>query len=339
VKLGDNTLYSLGPSLSWLAWDHGGARDSYLSAQSAAQSKRYEADSLRRQLLLGGRIAYFSLLLSRVQTAVLNNAVSLAQSQYDDIKINVRAGAKSRMDEIAARQELLSRSKQLRQAQAEAAQAVIELSRATGRRFDADAPPVLDDVDELISQCRDCGARRLWADHPDIKAFDELSAAARYAQASFAAGLWPKVSLQARSSIEYPDQVKQESFVQNMVGVSFSWALFEGGFSRAKAAESELTAAAAHDRAAQARSDMQAVWDKAGAQLANLEDQKKLDEELVRGTGELAGMVFGAYKAGTVSYLQVEDANIKALEAKLSLARTNIQMLGQYATLSSLSEE
>lgn len=339
LRLGDNHAYSLGATATWLMWDRGGRRDAYRGAQAAASARRAEADAVRRRVLLGGRSAYYAVVLAREQTAILTRAVALAQSQHDDIVLKVRAGTKSRMDAIAARQELLRRSRQLRQAQVDQAQAVRTLARVTGRDINPTQPLLTEILADLLSQRRDPASLRLKADHPDARAFRELASASRYAQSGFEAGLWPKLSLQARSSVEYPDQMLREQFTQHMAAAAVAWTVYEGGQSRAQAAASTRSADAADQRAEDALADLRTAWETALDQRAALEDQKNIDTEIVAQAQELARIVRAAYDAGTVEYLQVEDANMKALESTLSLARTGMQLLINDAVLASMAEE
>ena len=44
-KLGDNQNYSLGPSLSWVMWDKGASRNTWMSLEAGANAKEYEFES------------------------------------------------------------------------------------------------------------------------------------------------------------------------------------------------------------------------------------------------------------------------------------------------------
>lgn len=339
VRLGDDHAYSIGATASWLAWDRGGKRAAYRGAQAAASGLRAEADAVRRRVLLAGRSAYFTEALAREHAAILEQTVALSASQAEDIARKARAGTKSRMDAIGARQELLRRMRQFRQAQADEAQALRTLVRLTGWQGGAEHPPLLENMNSLLLRRRDPKALRLKTDHPDAQAFMELAAAARYAQAGFESGLWPTLSVQARSSLEYPDMALREQYTQHTAAVALAWPLFEGGQSRAQAAASRWSATAADSRAEEAREDVQAAWGSSMDLRSALEDQQKIDAEIVDQAQELAQITLAAYNAGTADYFQVADANLKALESRMALARTIFQLLVNDAVLTSMAEE
>jgi len=54
---------------------------------------------------------------------------------------------------------------------------------------------------------------------------------------------------------------------------------------------------------------------------------------------ELAGLVYESYKAGRSTFIEVQSANLRELEAKVQSAKTDVQILIQLAVLSSLSKE
>jgi outer membrane protein TolC len=54
---------------------------------------------------------------------------------------------------------------------------------------------------------------------------------------------------------------------------------------------------------------------------------------------EVARLSYQAYKAGRGTFTEVQAANLRALEARTSLARLKAQMLGELALIDSLSAE
>ncbi|MCX5783993.1 MAG: TolC family protein, partial [Elusimicrobia bacterium] len=110
-KLGDNLNYSAGPSLIWNVWDNNFSRFAYKSAGKISSSKSYELASLKRQVVLSARLAYFKAALASERLFLLTDYLMLAQNQFNDIKAAFLAGSKSRADEIMSRQEILTRKK------------------------------------------------------------------------------------------------------------------------------------------------------------------------------------------------------------------------------------
>ena len=80
-------------------------------------------------------------------------------------------------------------------------------------------------------------------------------------------------------------------------------------------------------------------WQKAQDQTASLRLQQILTRRAAERAAEVARLRYQAYKLGQLRYLDVEDANLKEVQAKVDAATTNVNLLIQLANLESLSEE
>jgi outer membrane protein TolC len=357
-KLGDNNNYSIGPAAYWTLWDGGNIRNAYYSALAAARAKAYDADGTSRQIELSVRSAYFQLALAGEQVVLYADALRLSQNQYNDIRVQAKAGNKSRKDALSAHQDVLARQKQLSQAQADMALSLRDLSALTGVTYggsccipvDARALGILpqgivlptvsvgtEPLDALLARFMPYRSARVWENHPNLASLTQLAASARLAAASARENLWPKVQVSAKSSIDYPNGPIIESINQNSFGATLNWPLFEAGASRDRANDSREQERAALLRRDQQETDFQRDWDKTTDQLVNLAEQRRLSEEAAAESDELARITFTSYQSGAVTYIEVQDANYRALEAKIQLARTKVQMLMNLAVLASLA--
>lgn len=174
---------------------------------------------------------------------------------------------------------------------------------------------------------------------PQVQALARQAEAYHHALRSALAAQWPRIQLQARSSYEYPNGPVLEKVQQNSVSAALSMPLWDWGRTGAAAAQAGAQAEAAEARMDQAWSEAVRDWTKAEDQLRSLRDLRKLIDEAVAESREAAGLVYEAYRNGRLNYLDVETANLKALQAKVLLVRNNIQMLMQTAILSSLAKE
>ncbi|MFH1369192.1 MAG: TolC family protein [Elusimicrobiota bacterium] len=335
VKFGDNSNYSIGPLLTWTAWDSGGVFNAHKSATAAAEARKNEAEAMRRQVVFSARSAYFQLALAGEQVMLYADALKLSSAQYEDIRINVRAGTKSRADELKAHQEVLARMKQLRQTQADMASALSDLSALTGAEY---AQPKLESLDSMLGRFEPYMDSKLDEKHPALEVFAKSAEASGYAAKSAGSGNWPKVQLSAKSSMDYPNGTKLESYNQNTFSATLNWALFEFGAVKNRVNESENAMSAGLQRRGQALSDFRRDWAKTMEQLSNLRDQKKMNEISVAETDELSKIIYKTYKSGSISFLEVENVNFKALEAKIQSARTKVQMLMNLAVIANLAE-
>jgi outer membrane protein TolC len=178
----------------------------------------------------------------------------------------------------------------------------------------------------------------LWELNPSIQAINELAESAKHAEDSAASGLWPKFQVSAKSSIDYPNGPVLESFNQNYAGVSMSWPLFENNMTRNVSKEKDNLKNSTLEMKNQAASDLKRDWDKTLDQMNNLFLQKELNSQIASESEELSGIVYESYRAGSLTYIEVQDANYKLLEAKIALARTKVQILLNLALLASMSE-
>ncbi len=359
IKLGDINNYTVGPSLYWTAWDHNALRNSYNSAREAADSRKMEKEVIERQVILAARSSFFQAGLAKDEVTLFSDALKLAQSEYNDIKINVRVGSKSRKDEISAHQEVLSKLKQLRQARAELSQALNELSAVTGVPYGENillpmdsslindlpkeiAPPTIyigmEPTDSIIEIFNAYRSKKLWEDHPDIVQYEKLAQSARLLSKSATDGLWPRFNINAKTYLQYPNGPILETITQNTVGVSLTWSIFEGNDSRSKAEENKFISESNEELKEQKKIDLKKDWQNIEAALANLDDQEALNEQSAAEAKDLADMTYKSYKIGSATFIEVEDANYKLLDAKIQLARTKFQKLVNLATLASLAQ-
>ena len=359
-KLSDNHSYSLGPSLTWTVWDAGGLKAGAHSARSAAEAKQYDVEGVRRQLTLACRTAYFQASLASEQVTLYADALRLAVRQYNDVQKSARAGARSRADELSARQEVLTRQRQLSQAREDLAANMRDLAALTGTdHADSTLLPLdsrlkdqhlegvpaathyvtLDPLDRMQERYRSYRNARVWDNHPNIESLNRLADAARYAAESAAAGLWPRIAVNAKTSWEYPNGPTFEPFIQNAAGVSLSWALYESGASRARSNEQQSARDAALARRDQSATDFRRDWEKAQDHLAALDDQEHIAAQAAQEAEELSRIIDRSYQAGGSTRLDVENANYRFLEARTQLVRVKTQKLLYYAILASLADD
>jgi outer membrane protein TolC len=149
--------------------------------------------------------------------------------------------------------------------------------------------------------------------------------------------LLPKIQVSGTAEYEYPNQSELKTVQQNIAMVSASMPLFDWGREWKQAAAARAQADAAEARKTQAQADLIRDTQKARDQYAALKDEGELDSESAKEANDFAKLVRDSYRAGRSTYLEVESADLKALEAQVSYARTSVQVLLQAAILRSLT--
>jgi outer membrane protein TolC len=359
LQLGEHENYSVGPQIDWTAWDSGARSNMYKSASMAAEAMKLQAKAAESRILLSARTAYFRVALAGEQVTLYADSLKLANSQYNDIKINVHAGTRSLADELSAHQQVLARLKQLRQARADMASALRDLAAITGQDYPGNISAPLDSrssgpypelvskatsivklesIDSLLERFEPYAKAKLNENHPGIKAYSKSAEAAGFAKSGAESDNWPKLQLLARTSLDYPNGNQPDSYSQNTLGATLNWTWFDSGLAGKRAAEQESVSNSALELAKQAKSDYARDWNKMMDQLANLEEQRNINDIAVSETTRLQEIIYKSYKAGSATYLQVEDADFKSLEAKIDSALTKVQILQSLAVMASLSE-
>ena len=357
-QFGSHDNYSVGPSLTYTLWDQGSLLNVWRSQKALAASQEAQRDLIRRQVLLMTRLDYFQVQLALEQERSLADSLKLAQAQDRDIKSRFRAGAASRIDSLSAQEQVISRRRDFRAAQAQTAAALRTLFAQIGQDQNLDASSPLD---ARIQDSAPAGlgaptlivaleplesvetALKVAAEAPMDEAYPGLAAYARQAQAqrlaarSISEEKWPRIQLSYKSDYMYPNLPLLEDVWQNAAGVSASVPLFEFGRTKRLALAQKDLAGASQAQESQSYDELVRDWHKARDEYAALDDIESLDRESLEDTAEIAKLRYASYENGGSTILDVETADLDALQAQIGAAQTKTQELIQLATLESLS--
>lgn len=345
TAFGDNRNYSLGPALSWVIWDFGSISKSVKGLEAFEKSKEAEKNLINRQILLNARLAYFKVQLRMEQQRLVADSLNLAESQYRDIKNRVSAGSSNRIDLLSAHKEVLNLKIQSRQLQSDLASDLRDLYALVGSHDSSDYSISIgtDPIATSLAALSKYEGRNLDSSdlnqHPLTKLHAANAESFRLTAESFNANQLPKLSLFAKTSIDYPNGPILEQIHQNTIGVTLSMPLYEGGRSSNEAAEKQNLSIASENRREQARSDIVRDWQKANDQLKGLKDKAEIYGSSVNESVERAKLVYSSYRVGRSSFLEVQSANLQALEIKVQSTTNDVQILIQLAYLASITEE
>lgn len=345
TAFGDNTNYSIGPVLTWTLWDFGSIKNSIKGSESLLKSKEAEKNFSNRQILLNARLAYFRVQLRIEQQKMVSDSLKLAESQHRDIQNRISAGLSNRIDLLSAHKEVLNLKIQSRQIQSDLSTDLRDLYALIGRNdsFDPKLQVKVDPLESSLYSLSKYGANGLEQEnlnqHPLIKMHTANAEASRLSAESFKANKLPKVALFAKSSIDYPNGPILENIHQNAIGLTLSMPLFESSKSSNEALEKQNLAIASENRREEARTNLVRDWHKANDQLQGLKEKVLIFKTSVDESAERAKLVYSSYRVGRSSFLEVQSANLHALEAKVQSTTNNVQILIQLAYLASIAEE
>jgi outer membrane protein TolC len=177
------------------------------------------------------------------------------------------------------------------------------------------------------------------ATQPQIQQWTDAAEAARRQCSSAKASMLPKIQVTGRASYDYPNQFAPVTVQQNTAMVSASMPIFDWGHSFKQASAARAQADAAEARRTQAQADWERDLAKADDQYKALRDEAVLDQQSAVEADDFAKLVRDSYRAGRSTYLEVESADLKSLQAQVQSARTHVQVLLQAAVLKSLTTD
>lgn len=334
-RMGDNNNYSLGPTISYTLWDSGASRHGYRSAHNLDLAKDQERLAMERQTLLSARLAYVQAQLSAKELELTEKSLKSALAQSKDIESRYRSGAAARLDALNARMEVSNYELRASQARADYASALAELVAFVGELpADTVLEPLAATTPSPASSLKEAPQ-----EHPQIIAQRRFSEGLAESVGAQRAGYWPALQFQARTSLDYPNGSRPERIRQNTVTLNLSWPIFEFGRTSAAVAQKHAEAESARLRADQATRDLARDWAKARTRYENVCEQVKTTDRMLKEAQDLARVNLETYKAGRISFFEVESANLRLLDTEIRQARVQAQLVSQRQTLKFLEGE
>ena len=171
---------------------------------------------------------------------------------------------------------------------------------------------------------------------PRLASLQALSRQYEYASLGYSAAVWPRVGLTGGAYWEYPNGPLQEDVFLGRAGVSVRLPLFEGGKNKQQARAQRQTAQAVQENRAELEKNLEALFYSSRDRLASLDVEEDLARQLVAAAQKSAALTYEAYKAGSVTFLEVDDANLSLLQSRIALSDLYIQRLNSLAVMDNL---
>lgn len=358
LVFGTHDNYAIGPSLTYTLFDGGRDHKTFNSLYALGEAREADYQAREAQMLLSLRIAYFRVQLALKNLAVTADSLTLSIAQNRDIDLRYKAGAVSRLDQISSHKDSLTYEMRFNQAQTDLARALRDLFALTGggegydttrpvssevlRRLPrgVDNPTMvidLDQVDHTMSSFKSKETKKPAPDHPELVSLQKAEDSSRFAADSARGGYWPKIQLQAKSQLIYPNFVIPEQANQNTFGVNLSFPIFEGDLTPHQISQRSSEALAAAFQREQRRQDFDRDWLKIQNVISNLRRQQQISQQNVQESQQIEKLTYDSYRSGRVRFLDVQSANLRLLEAQVAAAEIDHQVLEQAANLDYLS--
>jgi outer membrane protein TolC len=358
VKFGDNENWSVGPSASWTLWDWGASWMAWSSISSLADAKAQEASLTRRQVRLTASNTYAQVQVALEAVRLLADSLTLAQEQYRDISLRLKAGTASKLDALLAHQDVLSRQREFTKARTALGASLQDLFALTGSGNGMDtsfpldsstaAPPdvpaptlavALDPMEVSTTALAESSRHGPDPGYPGVRYYERMADSSRNAANGVLASNLPALAVSAKASRDYPNGPVLEEINQRALVAVVSFPVFEWGRRGREEWEQREKAKSFDERRNQASVELARDWKKASDALAGLAVQRELNRQASAETQELARLTYEAYKTGQARFTEVQAANLRALEARVQEVRTRAETLVQLAVIRSLSME
>jgi outer membrane protein TolC len=350
IPFGTHSTYSIGPSLGYTLWDGFSDRKTYQSASILYQAREEDRKAALIQLLLSVRSSYIQVRLGLEELRLIYNSLELARAQEQDILIRFRAGAASRLDKVTAQRSVLNYELQFKQKQSELSSEFEDLLAILGnselKDISRPGPPevpglsVTLQLDSLRGLLKEESFKPISApdeSQPQIRSQVLQSESLYQAADSQSAKQFGSLQVSAGVSWIRPNIPNPPTYLQETVGVTYFLPLFLGDPNRYLAAQQRNQGDSVQFRANQTRIDLQRDFIKAQETLASLRDRQSLAAQDVAQSEEAAKLYYTSYQAGRINLIDVQNANLQALQAKVNAARVDAQILNQLILLQAIS--
>lgn len=350
IPFGTNSTYSVGPTLSYTLWDTFATRNTYKSAALLAEARTADRKNARLQLLSTVRTAYVQVQLGLEEVHLIYDTLQLSRAQRKDIAVRFSAGAADTLDVVTADKQVGTYEIQFRQRQADLASDLQDLLNFMGVHTDADTSrpgPAdvenvslvlnFDPLDQSLAEQGEAPPDGPDDKHPQIQSLElQAQSSDRAAQGQWAK-LLPQVQISGGVAYQLPNIPNPSAYWQESAGITLSIPLYLGDPTPSLAAEQRSRAESEEFRKGQLKQDLHRDFVKAKNLLDSLRDQKKLAAADTALAEKAAKLYYNSYRAGKVNLIDVQNANVQALQSKVDAARIDAHILNQIILLKSLS--
>ncbi len=345
LKFGDNKNYSIGPTVSMTLLDFNAKSHQQASLDKKVSSKENEAESLKANLLFKTRYHYLNLVFLVEKRNLISESLKVARKQLKDVSAQKRFGAGSKLD-------LLTAQKEVHELESQHKEIIINIMAEQTELFKLTFHPKIKEV----SFIEDTGQlqklpelqHRFFKYHKTkldpqanskIKSIRDQSESLESQAKSIISQRYPKINLFARTSLEYPNGPDHTQFNQNSFGVSISMPLFDGGEISHNIREKSLQAMALKQQALNEERNLDESIQLTIKRIESLIGQSEIIQKKVDESSEIARLIYKSYQEGRATFLEVERANIKSRESKLSLSSNHYQITLNLIQLANVAGE
>lgn len=343
LKFGDNSNYSIGPTLSMTLFDFNTKSRQQAALDKNLSSKENEKKNLESSFLYKTRFHYLNLVFLLEKRNLISESLKVAIKQLNDVSAKKRFGAGSRLDLITAQKEVHELESQYKELEFEITKeqsALFDVSYSARIKEAKQKTIELEKLQDLKKRFeRYQNALIESKTNSKVKSLTDQSESLASQAQSISNQRYPKIQFFARSSYDYPNGPKLEQFNQNTVGLSLSMPLFDGGEIKHSIAEKSYQAKALKELALNEERHITEANTLMHARIENLNEQQEIIQHKVNEADEIADLVYKSYLEGRSTFIEVERANFKSRETKLNMSSNQYQIILNLLQLAALAGE
>ncbi|MEO8157305.1 MAG: TolC family protein [Betaproteobacteria bacterium] len=322
---------SNGLFLSQLVTDFGRTSSLVESAQLAETAQKHLAEATRAQVILEVSDAYFATLEAQAVLQVATKTVESRTLTFERIAGLARNKLKSELDvrfaQVNVEEARLLRLRADNALEAAFARLATAMGYHDARRFQLTEEPPADPVGPLDSLLEQAVAVR-----PDLASLRADREAARKSVDAAKALAYPTISLYAAAGVT---PWGDERFSKNYgaIGLNLSVPLFDGGRISSLQQQAQLKALALSENLLEAENivlrSVRVAWLNARSGYENIE----ITGHLRDAASQALLLADSRYKLGITSIVELNQAQLSAIDAEISYARARYQFLTARAVL------
>ena len=310
-----------GITLSQLIYDFGQSTGAARTAALQAEAAAFTAESVRLDVLLGVRLAFFAARARKELLDVAREGFATQQQHLAQVGGYVEVKMRPPIDLVQARADVGTMELRMITAENDYAMAKVDLERAMGGvsgddfEVGSDALPAIEDEGQSASVLFAGAAGR-----PDLVGADRQVKANEQALSAARGGYFPQVHL-VLAAIDagpmfHPGPFASDNLRWNYsAGLTLAWPLLEGGRTVGRNRQAGATLDASRARRALLETDVRVQIERARRGIITATATVRISQATVVNARERLRLATGRYQAGVGTALEARDAQLAYLNA------------------------
>ena len=331
-----HNYWNFGLSASQLIYDFGQSFDQWRAARANAGAQRENENTTMLQVLLNVRTAFFTARASKALMKVAEETKTNQEHHLAQIQGFVEIGTRPEIDLAQVRSDLANARLAMINAENSYETAKARLNQTMG----VEAPTNYEVADETLPpvEQEDQTTEVLLAEalrtRPEFAVLSDQIRAQELTLASVRGGYGPSLFLSTEFTSD-GSQLDQDSQARNWSGgISLNWPLFQGEFTRGKAAEAQANLRVLKSQSDTLRQQVRLEVEQARLAVRAAKAAIMAADDAVVNTRKLLDLAEGRYQTGVGSIIELGDAQValsnaeaQKVQADYNLASARAQLL------------